>query len=304
MDKTIVINSYTNGNSTVEIYENGTRMVSYEVTLALDYNSNIDISLSTKCTLVYKPTTKTSISTFCNESATTDGSDADLELLKFKLSELPKGIELAIGSNEITPENIDFYKWCKEQGFIINLTINQYHIKRDLSKLQYLISENLIKGLGISLRDPSQYENLPKDIRDYPNSVLHVIAGLDDLEKILKCSAEKILILGYKKFGNGVNFYNSNQKSIEDNLYFWYTNFIRLVSSKKLSFDNLALEQLNVKRWINKSSWDQFYQGEHSMYINAVTKTFSPSSRSSNVTNWEKFSIKAHYKHSQSLKKD
>ena len=46
-----------------------------------------------------------------------------------------------------------------------------------------------------------------------------------------------------------------------------------------MSFDNLALEQLNVKRFI--LDWSTMYQHEYSFYINAVEMYYSPSSRSS-----------------------
>ena len=47
-----------------------------------------------------------------------------------------------------------------------------------------------------------------------------------------------------------------------------------------ISFDNLALEQLDIKSKLPDSMWQEFYQGEHSFYINAVDQYFAPSSRS------------------------
>ena len=64
-----------------------------------------------------------------------------------------------------------------------------------------------------------------------------------------------------------------------------------------VSFDNLALQQLNVNNDFLKSfselnlDWNNFYQGEHSMYINAVDEYFSPSSRSDMKIGFDKMSL-------------
>ena len=49
---------YKNGNASVEILENGTRIVEYEDSLNLDYPLNIDIRVSTQCSFGYNPKTK------------------------------------------------------------------------------------------------------------------------------------------------------------------------------------------------------------------------------------------------------
>ena len=71
----------------------------------------------------------------------------------------------------------------------------------------------------------------------------------------------------------------------------------KLIDNKKLiSFDNLALEQLNIKRFLPENKWKEFYQGEHSFYINAVDQYFSPSSRNNNKTNWNEKNVKDYFK--------
>lgn len=50
-----------------------------------------------------------------------------------------------------------------------------------------------------------------------------------------------------------------------------------------LSFDNLGIEQLNVKRFFTESGWNKFYMGDDfcfTMYIDAVKQEFAPTSRS------------------------
>lgn len=52
-------------------------------------------------------------------------------------------------------------------------------------------------------------------------------------------------------------------------------------NSNVISFDNLAIQQLNVKRFFTKEGWDSFYMGDeftHSMYVDGVEQKYSPSS--------------------------
>lgn len=294
--------NYKNGNAEVSIYEDGSRVVEFDGDgLELDYPLNIDIRISNKCSLGYNPKTGRSFCDYCHESARTDGGFCDFYILKEKLEGLPKGIELAIGSNSINEDFIDFLRWCKEQDYICNLTINQMHLKRDLNTLEALINEKLIKGIGISLRDVYALKTAPKSILQYPHSILHVIAGLDDLDKVEEVLTEgtinKILILGYKIFGEGVNYYNSNKDTVDRELYYWKTNFIRLVKKNVvLCFDTLAVQQLEVKRWLSDDSWRKFNQEEHSMYINAVDGKFLESSRSLKGVNWDSTDLKTYFK--------
>jgi hypothetical protein len=63
-----------------------------------------------------------------------------------------------------------------------------------------------------------------------------------------------------------------------------------------VSFDNLALEQLKLKRFFTQENWDVFNQMEHSFYLNAVDQTMSPSSRSPLKTAWDEMGLGDYYK--------
>jgi hypothetical protein len=63
-----------------------------------------------------------------------------------------------------------------------------------------------------------------------------------------------------------------------------------------VSFDNLALEQLNIRRFFNIDDWNTFYQGEHSFYIDAAMEQFKPSSRSSESVNWNDMDLVTYFK--------
>jgi hypothetical protein len=286
--------TYQNGNADIELFEDGTRIIQFEDNLKLDYPLNIDIRVSTKCAFGLNPSTGKSFCSFCHESATTDGKECDFEKLKDKLKGLPEGIELAIGANELTEKLYNFLVWCHYQGFICNLTINQGHIKRDILRLASVIDNNYIKGLGISYRSELKFD-IPKYILDYSNTVFHVISGIDTYQNIEDLSTKgvkKILILGEKDFGFNQGKVDLTSKTHKE----WYWWVHKLFSKfEVVSFDNLALEQLNIRRFFTNENWEVFNNGEHSFYINAVNHYFSPSSRNLNKTNWDNLTVQDYF---------
>lgn len=287
--------SYQNGNSTIQLFEDGTRTIQFEDTLQLDYPLNIDIRVSTQCDFGYNPKTGKAFCDFCHESARTDGKECDYKDLQNKLIGLPKGIELAIGANNVSVDLCGFIWWCKEQGYIVNLTINQGHVFRDEVTLKSLIKNELIKGLGISYRSSLKWK-IPQSILEYPNTVVHVIAGIDGIEDVMSLrekGVKKILVLGEKDFGfnrGKVNLTTRNHKE-----WFWWISKTFSIFDV-VSFDNLALEQLNMRRFFTDKNWETFNNGEHSFYINAVQGYFAPSSRDSKHTDWKTITLQDYFK--------
>ncbi len=284
---------YQNGNSTVELHHDGTRVISFEDTLQLEYPLNIDIRVSTACSLGYNPKTRKATCTFCHESARTDGTECDYQELKNKLQGLPKGIELAIGGNKITLGLIEFLTWAKNEGYICNLTVNQLHMNKERVVLKSLVEDETIYGLGISYRKDYLF-GIDDYFVEHPRVVLHVIAGIDDVDDIINNPIKKVLVLGYKTFGFGVDYYSDEVKK---NIQQWYWWIKKVIDTKEIvSFDNLGLEQLNIKRFLTEDKWEEFNQGEHSFYINAVDQYFAPSSRNSNKTNWNSLTVQGYFK--------
>lgn len=287
--------SYQNGNANISIDNLGTRIIQYEDELHLDYPLNIDIRVMNKCSFGYNPNTGKAFCSFCHESARTDGAECDYQALKEKLSPLPYGIELAIGANEVSDGLMDFLIWAKIKGFICNLTVNQGHLKRDYNQLKYLIQKDFIKGLGVSYRSSLKW-NVPEFILNYEHSVFHVIAGIDDVLSVLalkELGVKKILVLGEKDFGFNQGNVNLNSKKHK----MWYYWILKCINTFDLvSFDNLALKQLNIKRlFLNSKDFETFDQGEHSFYINAVDQTLAPSSRSDEIVSWNDYSLKEYF---------
>lgn len=288
------MSQYNNGNSVIELHEDGTRIIQFDNKLELEYPLNIDIRVSTKCAFGLNPKTGKSFCSFCHESAKTDGHDCNFEELKSKLRGLPKGIELAIGANQMNLTFLDFITWCDNNEWIVNLTVNQGHVNRDITELEYLINNNKIKGLGISYRSSLNW-NVPVVLLNYSNTVLHVIAGIDDINDVLSLKdkgVRKILVLGEKNFGFNEGKVDLTTQSHKE----WYWWIGKLFDAfDVVSFDNLALEQLNIRRFFDDKNWETFNQGEHSFYINAVEGYFAPSSRSNNKTDWKNVSIKDYF---------
>lgn len=281
----MLLKEYQNGNALVKLYKDGTRIIEFEGELKPTAPFNVDIRVNTSCSFGFNEKTGKSICSFCHESAVTNGKECDYQILKEKLKPLPSGMELAIGANELSPGLISFLEWASGEGFICNLTVNQGHIPKYHKKLKELLDSGSIYGLGISYR-PNLSWKIPEELLSHPNTVLHVISGIDsfsDVKGLAEKGVKKILILGEKDFG--FNKGNVDLSSPKHKEWFWWVHELFSIFDV-VSFDNLALEQLSVKRFFSDKSWNTFNNGEWSFYINAVDGYFSPSSRSPDKTSW------------------
>jgi hypothetical protein len=291
----MVIAQYKNGNADIELHSDGTRVIQYDDDLNLDSPLNIDIRVNSECSFGMNPKTGKAFCSFCHESATTDGTECDYEILRDKLIGLPKGIELAIGCNKMTAELYEFILWCSVQEYIVNLTVNQGHVKRDFEVLKHITECGFIKGLGISYRSGLKFD-VPKYILDYEHTVFHVICGIDsyhEVEALRKQGVNKVLCLGEKDFGFNLGKVDLTTKKHKE-WYWWVHNLFKTFDV--VSFDNLGLQQLNVRRFFTNENWEVFNQSEHSFYIDAVNKILAPSSRSSEKTNWDEYTLKYYFK--------
>ena len=166
---------------------------------------------------------------------------------------------------------------------LVNMTINQKHIKPYAKLIERLIKEKLIVGVGISYSQSRYLVDIAPLFKLTDNIVFHVIMGVNNVTELSELNAFckennskcKVLVLGYKQYGFGINYYVKN-KTIEDNKYEWYTQVAKYFTDENItvSFDNKAIE-----------AWDRFFQSEDfvlSMYIDAVKQEYAPSSTSSN----------------------
>ena len=260
---------YKNGNYQVTLYPDGTKIKQTEDDFfRADFPDSIDLKITNYCDLNCP---------MCHEKSTKRGKHANLN--QPFLDTLQSGTELAIGGgNPLShPEILPFLQNLKNKGIICNLTVNEKHFLQNKTLLQKLINARLIYGLGISLNlIDEQTLNFAKKNK---NVVFHVINGLFNGYDKLANKGFKILILGYKTFGRGKDYYS---KQIADKMAMEKQNIKRLFNKfKVVSFDNLALEQLDIKSLVSSEEWDSFYMGndgEASMYIDLVKEQFALSS--------------------------
>ena len=193
---------------------------------------------------------------------------------------LPRGTEIALGVNQVTDDLIQFVKNLWKLGLVVNITMNERYITEfgDTGLKQLL---PYVFGLGISYRSLQGCLSLPDWIADYPHTVIHVINGIDNFDDVKELSVKyhKLLVLGEKDFGFNRGKVNLNTEQHKQ----WKSNIMQLTKIFDIvSFDNLGLQQLEIRGKITDEEYKSFYQGEHSMYINAVEQYFAPSSRTRN----------------------
>ena len=275
---TEVLTRYTNGNYNVILLKNGTKIRYNSLdNLTPEFAESIDCTITEKCDGGCE---------YCYLGCNIHGKHADLNQDFF--NSLHKGQELALNGNDLShPELIEFLNRMKNQGVICNITVNQIHFIREIEKIRFLVNNNLIWGLGISLVNSSD-DKLYEYLKEFPNAVIHTIDGLltkEDID-IMSNKNIKLLILGYKVLGRGINYYNTHKEEIKNNIDYIENNILSIQNDfNVISFDNLAIEHLNLQEKF-KNNWEQLYmgnEGEFTFYISATDKTYSISSLESSL---------------------
>lgn len=271
------IGEYQNGNYTVKIYDDGTKIRENNLDFFESaFPENIDIKITNRCNIGCK---------MCHECSTPTGENADLLGLPF-IDSLHSYTELAIGGGNIfeNPQLIPFLLKLKKNHIIANITINQLHFEENYSLVRYLISEKLVYGVGVSLSIPSdKFVAMFKSCGQ--NMVLHVINGIVtqwQIERYLANHGLKILFLGYKNFGRGSEYWKTHSLDIVRNQEYIKKNMENLLSSfRVVSFDNLGIEQIQPRRFLTDKQFNEFYmgdEGQFTMYIDAVKQEFGKNS--------------------------
>lgn len=274
--KTPLLARYKNGNAKIFLFEDGTRVIDLpdDEKPNFEFPISMDLKITNWCDMGCP---------MCHEMSNKEGKHGDIMNLKF-IDKLHAGTEIAIGGGKVTshPDLIPFLKKLKELGIKPSITVHQNEYLFNQPLIDSLIADNLIYGLGVSFSN--QDNILWEKVFDYPNTVAHVIAGYHgkNVFDYLKKFDSKILILGYKHWGRGEKYYNkeidSNIEWLEENLEGYLSEF------KVVSFDNLAIEQLNVKKLLSDGDWKMFYQGDDgtmTMYVDGVKEQFAKTSTSS-----------------------
>ncbi len=281
-----IIRQYTNGGYRVTLYSDGTK--TREI-IPPQFPESIDIKITNRCDL-------SSYCKWCHEQSHKAGEHADIKTLINVLSQLQPGAELAIGGGNplAHPQLKHFLTMCKTLGLVCNITINQFHVNKNMLVITDLVQNELVHGIGITYSGKSDIQWL-HEITE--NVVYHVIAGVHsptDIEHL-----PKSLVLGYKTKGNGIDFYT---QAVRDSILNWKIKLPYLLGKNIVSFDNLALEQLDVKRLLTPEKWEECYMGDDgtfTFYIDAVNQEYAKSSTS--VDRFDLIDMESMFKHVRSM---
>lgn len=275
-----ILGSYKNNDYTCTMFSDGTKIRWNDKD---SFNpvkpESIDLKITNMCNMGCN---------MCHENSTPDGKHGDILNLPFIDTMFPYS-EIAIGGgNPLThPDLVEFLENLKERKIIASMTVNQMHFMQNIDLLKELTDKKLIYGLGISYIG-GRHENCIEAIKQFPNAVIHVINGIVHMDSLeaLAHNDLKILVLGYKEFRRGNALYDECGSQIDSLKSQFYDMLPKIVNDgwfKCISFDNLAIKQLEPKRLMSEEDYKEFYMGDDgafTFYCDTVNKEFAKSSTS------------------------
>lgn len=270
--------SYENGGYRVDLFADGTKVRSaVNPSIPPHLPEQMDLKITDWCDAGCA---------WCHERSTLNGKHGDVDRTLALLADLHPGTEVAIGGGDPLshPDFERFVRGLRSFGIVPSVTVNGRHFERHREVLERLTHDKQLFGVGVSYHD-----SIPD--WDYEHMALHLIAGvhrpsvLDEAERRMK-----VLLLGYKRFGRGAKLFERCSRQVEDTIAAWYRELFHVARSHHLSFDNLAIEQLNPQRLFkDEAAFQRQYmgpEGQFSMYVDAVTETFALSSYSAERVEW------------------
>lgn len=282
-----LIGKYQNGNYTVSIFDDGTKIRENDLDFfETEFPESMDLKITNKCH---------NGCAFCHENSTCDGKHGDIMSPSF-IDKLHPYTEIAIGGGNPLehPDLVPFLEKLKTLKMIPSMTIRQNDFMDNLELITELVNKKLIYGLGISLVSTKQ-DGFIEAVQKFPNAVIHIINGivtLDELE-MLAYHNLKILILGYKEVRRGKDLFYSDLATqswimqLRKETYDMLPQIIGCRWFDVVSFDNLAIKQLNPQRLMSKEKWNEMYMGDDgidgemtsaSMFIDMVERQFAKNS--------------------------
>lgn len=299
--------SYTNGNVHVTIHEDGTKIREWpdDESPRASIPESCDVKITNYCDLgdVYDKDgnliRRSKTCAFCHEASNNIGKHGNLDLAYEVLSQMNGGSEIAVGGGAplTHPDVEDFFQKMANKNIIVNITNNMLHMKRDAERIADFQKRGLIHGLGISFRGKEYMKLLPETI-DYSNVVFHCILGITTLEDITAIRewcykrgyTPKILLLGYKQFRNGITFYSPEVRKGLDQWNLTDLDVVLRMPKMVVSFDNLAIAQMNLREKVGEEIWADCYMGDDgtsTFYVDAIEEVAAMSSTSN-----ERFSLR------------
>ena len=273
---------YQNGNYTVKLYDDGTKIRYNDLdNLTPEFAESMDVTITTVCSGV-PGYDNGNLCQYCYMGCTPNGKYADLNNPIFNT--VHAGTEMAINGNDLShPDLENFLIRMKDKGVIVNMTVNQKHLTPNLDKLIDWQTRKLIWGIGVSLVDSSD-PKLIEALGKLTNAVLHVIDGClskQDLDNLSNHNI-KMLVLGFKHKGRGIEYYNSHKEEIDNNIAFLRDHIQDYKQAfDGFGFDNLATEDLELRKLVGEEQWKLYHmgaEGEFSYFFDSCENKFAVSS--------------------------
>ena len=104
----------------------------------------------------------------------------------------------------------------------------------------------------------------------------------------------KVLILGYKELQRGISYMDTNFVTVHQNQAELYIEIGTIINEgwfNVVSFDNLAIKQLDLKRIVPEYKWNEFYMGDDSQYTFYLDLVDGKFARNSLAPENERFDI-------------
>lgn len=153
---------------------------------------------------------------------------------------------------------------------IANITINQRHLKAYKDRICRIVGEGLVHGVGVSLTDSTNKDDVEFIYSLGDNVVVHTIAGILSEHDLPVLFGRKILILGYKDLRRGHSLLEHHGDEINANIE-WLKSVLKTVGAngnpfRVISFDCLGIEQFDPNRLLGVSERDYMtlFQGDDS----------------------------------------
>lgn len=253
-----ILYTYTNWWYKTSIYDDWTKIREWEWEAA--FPENIDIKITNYCD---------AWCWYCHERSTTEWKHWDIDWMIEKLSEIVvPWMELAIWWwNPLDhPHLVRFLSKLKSMWFIPNLTVNSLHY--------HMLTDDVLNNiywLWVSYA-PWLTEKFPVK----SNTVIHTIAWVHTPKQIewLLSLWHKVLILWFKLYWRWKTFHSDR---VDKNIELLRLSMKDLLWKWLISFDNLALDQLQIKKHYTKKTWDSkfmWHEWTFTMYIDAVEKQY------------------------------
>ena len=261
-----IVKNYVNGDYQIQFTDRGGEIIKplKDNPSRMKFPNSMDVCITKQCD---------NGCPFCYNNSNINGKHANVEVFK-RLIGTYTGGEIALGGGNVFvhPQLEDILQFCKEKEIFVAPTINQNHLKKYKDQILDLFKRNLIQGIDISLTNPDTWDE--ETYQEIANGreedvVVHVIAGLVSNKYFKVLRDKKVLILGYKDLGRGKG--NMPTGFIERLKAEWLD--ILQYKCRVIIFDNLAVEQLDIKSRFTPEEWSVVYLGEDgngSMYLDLV----------------------------------